>query len=115
MMKIKTRKKLYITDFIFGIVILSLVSFYLYRSYIFSETSIGTAKVYNITVRRHSVHYIEYEYFVNGTRYTGDEKINSLDDKKYFNRVFSVEISNKNPSWSKINLNKEIFDCKKSY
>ncbi len=106
--------KLYLSDLIFALVIISIIIFYSYRIYFLSDTYDDVAKVYNIEVRRHSVHFAEYEYFVNNIRYTGDEKIDSRNDKKYFNRCFRVEISKKNPTWSKINLKKEIFNHKKN-
>lgn len=98
------------SDYIFLVVILLIAGFSIYKSHIFSETTISVAKVKEVFTTRHSVHNVKYYYFVNKKIYYGSQKIDSKNDKKYLNKYFELKISNIDISQSKINLDKEIWN-----
>jgi len=105
--------KLEFKDYIFFSILLIIISFFVCKSLLFTDSFTSIAKVYETNVIMHPMRYIDYKYYVDGKPYKDTKRIKSGESSKYIGKYFEVEISNKNFSSSKLNLDKQITNKKK--
>jgi len=105
----KIFKRLIKPDLIFIFVILFFIGLNTLRNYMFRETYDSVGKVIDVLYLKGGPK-LKYIYFINSEEFSGMAPVDILNSQDFLGNYYLIEVSNKNPEWSRMYLDNKILN-----